>query len=232
MTSYIGNKVIVVTKGESILSNDASILDHEDISNCTSEETDPRLVRHMIHCVKNGFQNVAVYTGDTDVVVLLIPHLHIPAQYENSDVYAIFKTGSSLRYYDINILSLSISTSFCKALPFFFAFTGCDTVSSFYHIGKCKFYDSSSTFTELSLLTEVFAALGKEPELITDQQIDLIETFVIHVYCSKGKQPQSLAELRFMEFQTKVIEDLRMLPPSRQGLVEHVKRSCLQAGWI
>ena len=29
---------------------------------------------------------------------------------------------------------------FCKGLAFFTAFTGCDTVSSFYKIGKAKFW--------------------------------------------------------------------------------------------
>ena len=36
-----------------------------------------------------------------------------------------------MRGYDVNVLSPSIGVTFCIALPFFYAFTGCDTVSSF-----------------------------------------------------------------------------------------------------
>ena len=54
ISSYVGNKIIVFTKGDSIISNDTSIVNCNGINCCTSEEADPRLVRHMIHCVDRG----------------------------------------------------------------------------------------------------------------------------------------------------------------------------------
>ena len=33
-----------------------------------------------------------------------------------------------------------LGVSVCKGLAFFHAFTGCDTVSSFYKVGKAKFW--------------------------------------------------------------------------------------------
>ena len=52
------------------------------------------------------------------------------------------------------------------------------------------------------------------------------------VYCKKKSKPGSLAELRFTEFESKAVDNLRVLPPSRPGLIEHIKRSCYQAGWL
>ena len=40
-------------------------------------------------------------------------------------------TAGTLRIYDVNVLCLSIGIPFCGALPFFYTFTGRDTVSSF-----------------------------------------------------------------------------------------------------
>ena len=86
ISSYVGSKIIVFTKGDSIISNDASIVNCNVINCCTSEEADPRLVRHMIHCVDTGYQNVVVYTGDTDVLVLLTSFRPMTKMYSN--VYA------------------------------------------------------------------------------------------------------------------------------------------------
>ena len=99
------------------------------------------------------------YTGDTDVLVLLISFRPMTKMYSN--VYAYFMTAGTLRVYDVNALCLSIGIHICGALPFFYAFTGCDTVSSYYNVGKCKFYDALSTFSKVDLLTEVFKVLSQ-----------------------------------------------------------------------
>ena len=186
----------------------------------------------MIHCVTREYQNIIVYTGDTDVLMLTISFRPMAASYDNSVVYTYFMTAGSLRVYDINALSLSIGVTFCSALPFFFAFTGCDTVSSFFNVGKCKFYDALSTFSKIDSLTEVFTTLSQEPASLYEQQIDTIETYLTHVYFPKTYQSYGLNEIRRMEFESKPHDNLRVLPPSRNGLIQHIKRSCYQAGWV
>ena len=116
----------------------------------------------MIHCVRREYQNVVIYTGDTDVLVLFISFRHMAIMYENSKVYVYLMTAGSMRVYDVNALSLNIGLTFCSALPFFYALTGCDTVYSFFNVGKCKFYDALSTFREVHSLTEVFTILSHE----------------------------------------------------------------------
>ena len=79
--SYRGYKTLVITKDETIISNNLSVCISPDISLCTSEESDPRLVRHAIHCIDKCFSLVVIYTGDTDVVILLLSFCQKAAQF-------------------------------------------------------------------------------------------------------------------------------------------------------
>ena len=54
--------------------------------------------------------------------------------------------------YDTKFLCSNVGLEFCDALPFFYAFSGCDTISSFFKVGKCKFYDALSTFKIINKL--------------------------------------------------------------------------------
>ena len=37
---------------------------------------------------------------------------------------------------------------------------------------------------------------------------------------------------RLLHFKRQAITNLRAIPPSKNGLIEHVKRACLQGGWL
>lgn len=49
-----------------------------------------------------------------------------------------YGVGKHRKFPSVNKLSSQFSTPFCKALSFFHAFTGCDTVSAFHSVGKVK----------------------------------------------------------------------------------------------
>ena len=111
-----------------------SVCNSPDISLCTSEEADPRMVRHAIHRSDKGF--VVIYTRDTDVVILLLSFCKETAQFEYCDVCAYFVRKGILTVYDVNVICLNIGLSFCSAPPFLHAFSGCDTVSSFFKVAN------------------------------------------------------------------------------------------------
>ena len=50
--------------------------------------------------------------------------------------------NSSPEYYDIICAAQTLGKEVCDALPFLYAFTGCDIVSSFFSKGKCKAWDA------------------------------------------------------------------------------------------
>ena len=69
----------------------------------------------------------------------------------------------------------------CPALPFFYAFTGCDTVSSFYGKGKCKAYDAWVKSKRKDNFTDVFVKLGEKPTDGTSDHIDILGSFMLQL---------------------------------------------------
>ena len=111
-----------------------------------------------------------------------------------------------------------------------FLLTGCDTVSSFTGKGKCKAWDAWFNSENKGAFTSVFTELGNQPKEVTEVQLKKIEEFVCLVYGVSEKN--SLGAHRLSKFQKSTDDDLRKLPPSREALWQHVKRSCYQAGYI
>ena len=59
-------------------------------------------------------------------------------------------------YYGIKAIIQELECNICRALPFFYALSGCGIVSSFYGKGKCRAYDVWLKSSQKDDLTEVF----------------------------------------------------------------------------
>ena len=57
------------------------------------------------------------------------------------NIYA-HMVNSPCEYYDVISAIFDLRKETCNALPFFYAFTRCDTVSSFFSEGKCRAWDA------------------------------------------------------------------------------------------
>ena len=88
---------------------------------------------HVKHAADSGHRKIVVKTVDTDVVVLAIS-LFQSLQIE--ELWVEFGVGKQLRWLPIHEYVTNLGESVCKGLRFWFAFTGCDTVSSFAGRGK------------------------------------------------------------------------------------------------
>ena len=226
----IRETVLVVSKGDSILTNDDKLHSRSRINKCTSEEADARLVRHTIDCVGHGYDRVVVRTVDTDLLILLIGNISYMNELGDSTIYALHGSGST-SYYNITEMGLEFGDQVSKALPFQYAFTGCDTTSSFFHIGKCKWFDYWINCPEKDTLTSVFLELSNCPTVITTYHLDILENYVKQLYYNSKENLQSIDLERMYHFSRLPNCNLRNLPFSRLGLVEHTKRTCFQAGW-
>ena len=82
----------------------------------------------------------------------------------DSTIYAIHWSGST-SYYKITGMGLKFGDQVSKTLPFQYACTGCDTTSSFFHIGKCKWFDYWINSPEQDTFTAVFLELSNCPQL-------------------------------------------------------------------
>ena len=226
-------KSLTITHGDTVKSTNIALLNDVRINSCTSEEADARLVRHAISCVESSYDMVVVRTVDTDVLILLMSSWPYMSELGPSQVYSLMgKESKNLKLYDIKELSLEVGYDLCKGIPFFYAFTGCDTVSSMYHCSKLSFWDSLNKQPNKGDLLRVFQQLSEEPEDITSEQIDILERFVLRVYYPQKLEANSLDTERAAHFQRQAVANIRQLPLSRAGLIEHVKRACIQGGWL
>lgn len=118
---------------------------HSDMKfNCNHMEADTRIVFHVAQISStievNNSRNIFVESPDTDVFVLLIAHY----QLLEHEPLLWFHTGRVARLVDnrrfipVNLIATRLGSQMARALPIVHAFTGCDTVSSIFNIGKKK----------------------------------------------------------------------------------------------
>jgi len=113
---------------------------------CHQEEANTRLCVHVLDALEKGACNILVTTVDTDVVVLLASmYFQLSSTFSN---LVGFGTGNHFRYYDINSISQSLGEQASHTLPFFHAFTGCDTTSQFLGKGKKSAWESWKAYPE------------------------------------------------------------------------------------
>ena len=115
------------------------------------------------------------------------------------------------------------------ALPFFFAFTGYYTVSSFYGKGKCKAYDVWVKSERKYDFAYVFVELGEKPTNVTFDHSDLLESFVLQLY---GSRHDTLGAARLNKFKKSTDNNLSLLPPNKDALRRHIYRASYQAGYL
>ena len=96
---------------------------------------------------------------------------------ETSDIEIYASMVNSNTFYNIKDIVQTLDSDVCCALPFSFAFTGCDTVSSFFSKGKCKAWDVWQENKNVEALTQTFLKLGHRPNEISESDADVLEEF-------------------------------------------------------
>ena len=132
-------------------------------------------------------------------------------------------------YYDITSAAQILGKEICDVLPFMYAFSGCDIVSSFFSKSKYKAWDVWQQSKQKDELSLFFSELGKEPNDITSTQIDKLEKYVLDLY---NIREDTLAKGRMDRFEMSTDNDIRKLPPCKDALLQHTKRACYQAGFL
>ena len=127
--------------------------------------------------------------------------------------------NSTCEFYDIISAIFDLGKETCTFLPFFYAFTGCDTVSSFFSKGKCRAWDAWHQSEQKDVLTKASTELGKKPSTLSLDQINVLEKFVLEIYTVRKED--SLIQARLDKFMMSTDNDLRKLAPSREALIYH-----------
>ena len=124
----------------------------------------------MLQCLLTGIKTIVVKNVDIDVSLLLLAYRHSKGNLSSKAFVWLGIRKLNSCFYLINDIGLDLGEEVCQALPFFHAYTGCDTVSSFFNHGKCKVWDRWFDFENESLLTKFFSELSQRPTNITVEQ--------------------------------------------------------------
>ena len=181
---------------------------------CHQEEADTRLCVHVLDALEKGARNILVTTVDTDVVVLLASmYFQLSNTFSDLQIWVGFGTGNHFRYYDINSISQSLGEQASHALPFFHAFTGCDTTSQFLGKGKKSAWESWKAYPEA---TKAFLYAKEHPFQIIQlgtPEIEILERYVCVLY-DKTTPLSSVNEAR-KELFCKRAKTMEAIPPTQ-----------------
>ena len=97
---------------------------------CMHEEADTLLIFHAAHASQEGYQNVVLVSEDTDVMIIALPLA--------KQINMLQKRGNQNLTRLVNLTKIAevLLVHECEALVGLYAFTGCDTISSFAGKGK------------------------------------------------------------------------------------------------
>ena len=107
---------------------------------CNHEEPDTRMRLHAADAVQCGLTKILLRTVGTDVLILAIAFVEKSQEFQGNqtiELWVGFGTGAHLCYIAAHDISSKLKLQVSKALPFFYAFTGCHTVSSSF-MGKAR----------------------------------------------------------------------------------------------
>ena len=160
---------------------------------------------------------------DTDVVVLAISTF---ARLGLSKMWIGFGKTKDFRWLPIHDITAELEMP-VSALPFFHAFTGCDTTSAFRGKGKKSAWQVWEVFPDV---TEVFSRLSSMPDSVTDNDMEMLEAFVCIMY-DRATCTFEVNDARFELFARKQ-RVFDAIPPTRDALLQHIKRSVYQGGHV
>ena len=126
---------------------------------------------------------IYVRTADTDVIVIIAGvFFELQATYPGLNIWVAFGMDKRFQYYHINTICSSLGEPKCQALPFYHAFTGCDTTSQFFGKGKKSAWDAWKAFPSV---TEAFQWVIKnhfQALEISSPEFELLEHFTCVLY--------------------------------------------------
>ena len=218
---------LLTTKGELVLSNKS--VDLSDITPTDHEEADTRMMLHLHHAVMSGHKKAFLRTVDSDIVILSVHFFTAFQDLGLTELWIGFGSGKTYTDIPIHEVSLQLGPNNCKALPFFHAFTGCDTTSSMLGIGKKSAWNAWMNFPEV---TETMVTLTENPQELTEDSshMQCTEQLTVHMY-SKNCSSITVNEARQLMF-THSLRSMESLPPTKAALYQHVKRTILVSAFV
>lgn len=195
----------------------------------THEEADTLIPNQVLASTACGAsRKICVWSPDTDVLLLLLDL--VASRQIASTISLKFHTGKGKKKQEIYIFERVqvIGRRKYQGLLGLHNFSGADWGGRFIGISKKSWVNAYLKLDDDDPAIDCFKALGCisiPAELVNDElptQVKALETFVCHVYSSKG--PATLPSLRLELFRSNNLEG-EMLPPTRAALLPHIMRA-------
>lgn len=221
ITTTQSDTVFTATKGESVVSN--KTISQDQLSPCNQDDADTRVFLHAMQLAKQ-YKRIMIITVDTDLVVI---GLSVFSKLKVEELWIQLGTGINRKWIPIHAYGSQLGENVCRALPFWYAFSGCDTTSQFAGRGKKS---SWKAWTALPELTDIFTRLSILEEIGAEDK-EQIERYVCVLYDRSSKFNSVNTARRFLF--TTMSRTIENCPPTAAALAQHIKRSQLQAAkWV
>ena len=201
IVSMCPNNVVVVTKGEAVLSNKS--INFDGLQPCNHEEADSRIFTHAVHAAKQKTKSVLIKACDTDILVIAVGVFASLQDIGLEKLWVEFGQGQSIRWFPIHDLAMNLGQEKCSGMLFFHAFTGCDVVSAFRGRGKTTAWQTWAVCPEVG---PVSCKLSQYPPTIEDADVNILEKFVATMY-DKHSNTTKVDEARLHLFARTICKD-------------------------
>ena len=107
---------------------------------CSHEEADTQMMVHLRHALSNGTQTIAIDSGGTDVLIILLGFYHqLKSKFSLIDIILNFALKCRI---SMDMLSQTVGETRCQALPIFRGLIGLNTTSAIKNTSKKKGYET------------------------------------------------------------------------------------------
>ena len=207
---------VTTTLGKRVWTRNDGVKDFVRWQDEVHEEADNRMLAHVKDVIESSFgTKILIRTSDTDVVVLFVAFFEQFIQYnEDVDIWIDFGSGDYRRFISINRSYNLIGDSISLGIPFFHAFSGCDSTCSFYRKTKKTIFEHWLAHPDQANITTAFQQLSWQPtNTVVEVQFPTIEKFVVSAFCQS--EVKSVDEARFDISNSNTSGNLRDLPPHK-----------------
>jgi len=196
-----------------------------------SDDADTLLVHTALQCARQQ-RPVVVVANDTDVLVLLIYHIHVCAEPDSiSDVYMLSEVTSRKiqpkMLIPVQRVVEALGPSVALVLPAIHALTGCDCTSALFGQGKRRALKRLTDKDNIPLL-QVIGRVEATHEEVMSAGLSLLSCMY------GGKATDNLNSLRYTSYyhlttSSNCAVSPERLPPTRNAAKFHIFRAHLQA---
>ena len=141
------SKTIVSTRLQNVVSNHN--IEKQYLQPCEKEKADDRMFIHAKELIRLGSKKLMLVSVDTDVIAM-----YVLWDLDVEELWIEFGARKYKRWLPIHTYAHEVGEEVCRALLFWYALTGCDTVSQFLGRGKKTAWNAWGWHLEA---TETFA---------------------------------------------------------------------------